>query len=455
MTLYSYSTALALVVVGVSVVSYWKREQKPISHSAQREIELKVSKILELIQNDQWSELRQNFTPILRFFLTAHVLKKGWQLLSMTTGPVQSIGNPTISSGWITTVKVPVSFKRCSLAMILQMTPNGGLCGLRFAPLGLAGLGPVWTLPPYAIVGSSRQENLKLGEQNKVEAIMQLPKEIGIHPCVIFLAGSGPTDKDSTMGVLKPFADLALGLSEQGVASIRFDKVTRVHPRRFRRNKSFTLADEYMDQASGAIQYAQDHAEVDKQRLYILGHSLGAVVAVHIASTNPVVKGCIIMAGPAKPMYHAYIRQLRYFASLDGEPLDTLQQIHKAEQEAQYADSPELSNSTPADCLPFGLPASYWINYHALDPVKAIANMDKPVLCLQGSRDYQVDAVEDYGQWISVLEKKRDAELHLYEGLNHAFVRGEGQPTQAEYDVVGNVDEVVIRDVSRWVLSTR
>ncbi|KAI9149935.1 Esterase EstD [Paramyrothecium foliicola] len=449
----AFSVALGLAVVGASVALHWRRKQATIDSKTRRNIELKVSHIIELIQNEEWSELRRRFTPVLRLFLSATILRKGWQLVSVSTGPIQHVGKVVVSAGWFATVKVHVHFKRCNLAMVLPMTSSGSLLGLRFEPLGLAGLSVAWNFPTYATAGTSREEHLKLGKENKVEAIIQLPKDTGSYPCVIFLAGSGPADKDSTIGSLKPFKDLALGLAEQRIASIRFDKITLTHAKRFRRMKSFTLVEEYMEQALDAIRKAQCHPEIDEENIYILGHSLGAVPAARLASTNSAVKGCIIMAGPAEPFYHAYVRQLRYFALLDGGASEALkEQIDKAEQAMHLADSSSLNSATPSAHLPFGLPSSYWIDYHAHDPVAAIDQMDKPVLCLQGTRDYQVDPVEDYARWVSVLKMKQKAEMHLYEGLNHVFVKGEGQSTPAEYDLSGNVDEAVVRDVSRWVL---
>ena len=46
-------------------------------------------------------------------------------------------------------------------------------------------------------------------------------------PVVILVHGSGPQDRDETVGPNKPFRDLAWGLAERGIATVRYDKRTK------------------------------------------------------------------------------------------------------------------------------------------------------------------------------------------------------------------------------------
>jgi fermentation-respiration switch protein FrsA (DUF1100 family) len=449
-------TNILLAIVISTAASYLVLRFKPTTCTTKprdnMDMEAKVSKIMHIMQTENWAELLQQFTPLLRLVLTETILGKGWRVLSVTSGPLQSLGTPVISTGWLTTAKVPLHFTRSNLAMVLRMTSSGSLVGLRIVPLNLAELGAVWKCPAYADMHASRREELRLGSKHKVGGTLDLPKEVGKYPCVIFLAGSGPADRDSTIGATKPFADIALGLAARQIASIRFDKVTLSHGKRFMNSTTITLTEEYMDQALDAIRHAQSHSEIDESRIYILGHSLGGVVAPKIAHTNDAVKGCIVMAAPTVPMYRSYIRQLQYMVSLDGEASASMkEEIKDAERAADLADSAELSLATKAASLPFGLPATYWLDYRVYDPVATAEKMDKPILVLQGSRDCQVTAADDYVEWGAALEGKENAEFHLYKGLNHGFIKGEGPSTAIEYDLPGNVDEDVVRDISGWI----
>jgi len=46
------------------------------------------------------------------------------------------------------------------------------------------------------------------------------------HPAVLLIAGSGPSDYNSTVGILTPFEDIAISLARNGINSLRVDKRT-------------------------------------------------------------------------------------------------------------------------------------------------------------------------------------------------------------------------------------
>lgn len=88
--------------------------------------------------------------------------------------------------------------------------------------------------------------------------------------------------------------------------------MTRTHRKAFRNRKNMTLTDEYVEHSVDAILQCQNHPKIHPNRFFILGHSLGAVVAPLIAAMDASVAGCVIMAGPAEPIYRCLIRQLLY-----------------------------------------------------------------------------------------------------------------------------------------------
>ncbi|HQU43542.1 MAG TPA: dienelactone hydrolase family protein, partial [Pirellulales bacterium] len=74
----------------------------------------------------------------------------------------------------------------------------------------------------------------------------------------------------------------------------------------------------------------------------------------------------------------------------------------------------------------------------------------KPMLFLQGERDYQV-TMEDFTGWKQALAQRKDVAFISYPRLNHLFIEGEGKSTPAEYSTPGNVAKVVIDDVAKWI----
>lgn len=411
-----------------------------------------TNKIVQKIHSQSWSYLRSDFIPPIRIFLTASLLEKGWNVVQKSFGRLESTGDPIIMPGWfLTTVKVPLQLQHAEFGLALLFASAGGLIGLHFT-----GLGKEWQPPSYADKEAA-EIDLVLGQGKfNVGATLCLPSSTTQKPskipCVIFIAGSGPCDRDSTIGENKPFKDIAVGLAGHGIASIRIDKVTHTHPKAFRSLKNFTLSDEYIEHAIDAIKQGRSHSNIDPSQVYILGHSLGAVVAPRLADMDTTIAGCIIMAGPAEPLYKCYIRQLKYIQSLDGpESLYINKQIDDARMKAEVADSHDLTLSTPKKKLPFGIGPAYWLNYREFKPIETTQGLKCPVLVMQGCRDYQVTVQDDYEQWHAALSEKDNVNFRLYEELNHLFVAGTGLSTPLGYSVQGNVDERVVLDISEWM----
>ncbi|KAL2794858.1 Alpha/Beta hydrolase protein [Aspergillus keveii] len=424
------------------------------SHALQAE---RIHEIIQCIQQDRAGDLRQRLFGPLRLLVPDSTIQRGYGIVTKTFGQLQGTGAPVISNGWwISSIDIPLQFQRAQFGLRLQMTSGGSLLGLRFLPLHELGLAEGWQSPSY-VNSEVVESEITLGKgQFQVGGTLCLPPvqtEQSRSPCLIFVAGSGPIDRDSTVLENRPFKDLAWGLACRGIASIRFDKVTHTHPKTFRAQKNVTLTDEYVEHVVDALLHAQRHPGILPDKVFLVGHSLGAVVVPKLATLDASVAGCILMAGPAEPIYCSFVRQLRYLESLDGPEAPYLgKKIEQAQKQAELADSNSLSLSTPAKKLAFGIGPSYWLDYRKFDPVGTVKTLEKPVLVLQGRRDYQVTAEDDYEQWQSALRGKDNVQFWLYERLNHLFIAGDGPSTPLEYMVPGNVDEQVIDDIAEWVL---
>ena len=105
----------------------------------------------------------------------------------------------------------------------------------------------------------------------------------------------------------------------------------------------------------------------------------------------------------------------------------------------------------PASELPFGLPASYWLDLRDYDPVATAAALDRPMLILQGGRDFQVTAEDDLSRWQAGLGSWADVTIRVHEADNHLFFPGTGPSTPAEYETPQHVDPAVVADIARWL----
>ena len=149
-------------------------------------------------------------------------------------------------------------------------------------------------------------------------------------------------------------------------------------------------------------------------------------------------------------MHRAAIRVARYLASLDPS-VATSDAIEAITRQADLVDRPDLSASTPARDLPFGLPGSYWLDLRGYDPVSTAAALDLPMLVIQGGRDYQVTVADDLSRWQAGLADRTDVTIRVYPADNHLFFPGEGHSTPAEYEPPQHVDAAVVVDIAAWL----
>jgi alpha-beta hydrolase superfamily lysophospholipase len=276
------------------------------------------------------------------------------------------------------------------------------------------------------------------------------PKTEGLAPAVLFISGSGPNDRDETVGPNKPFRDLAYGLTDRGIASLRVDKRTAVikDPAAF---ANVTLAAEYYDDAAAALALLRATPGVDPNRIFVLGHSEGAMVAPKIAATDGKLRGVILMAPAVRPIDVVLIDQQRLGAKLTGRS-DAEIAERTRDLEATFA---KIRDSKRTDTPPFlGAPASYWREILAVDVAGGVAALKIPVLVLQGDKDYQVRKDLDF----DVLKAKAGTAggritYRSFPKLNHLFMPVEHESTGAEYGLPGHVDPAVISAIADWLLA--
>jgi hypothetical protein len=266
--------------------------------------------------------------------------------------------------------------------------------------------------------------------------------------------GSGPNDRDETIGANKPFKDLATGLATRGIAVLRYDKRSRVHAGKMAGAAGFTVQDEVIDDVLEGVRALRSEPGIDKARIFVLGHSLGAMLAPRIWMADPSIEGVIVLAGPGRPLEEAIVAQARYLVAADGTTSPEEQRaLDAAEALARRVRALQPEDATSADMIA-GAPASYWLDLRGYDPTAVAAKVKAPMLIMQAGRDYQVTP-EEFEKWKAGLGARRDVTFRSYPLLNHLFIAGSGPSLPAEYQVPGHVAEEVIADIARWIQAQR
>jgi hypothetical protein len=263
------------------------------------------------------------------------------------------------------------------------------------------------------------------------------------------LAGSGPNDKDETIGPNKALKDLAVGLASNGIATYRYDKRTLVYGKDM---KDVDINTEVIEDAINAVAILKKNPLFKESKIFIVGHSLGAMCAPMIASKSKQVNGIVLLAGNARPLEDVLLEQYNYIFGLDSIDKFEKKEIDKLIAQSIIVKTPKALKTAKAEDLPLNLDSKYWQSLVKYNQVQVAKKLKQPILVLQGDRDYQV-TMTDFNLWKQNLSNKPKNQFISYPTLNHLFMKGEGKSTPSEYDKQGNVDFQIISDISNWVKS--
>lgn len=380
--------------------------------------------------------------------LSAERLGELWAQLTAAAGTLEELRLQKLTPrDTLRIVDLHARFTRQAFTIRVVLTPEALVTGLWFLPPESP-----YTPPDYGDAAAFEEVEVQIGEGRwRVGGTLTLPEGEERVPAVVLVHGSGPHDRDATIGPNRPFRDLAGGLAARGVAVLRYDKRTRVHGAAMDA-ASITVEEEVIEDALAALDVVRAHPRIDPDRVFIAGHSLGAMLAPEIAQRDGRVAGAILLAAPARPMWEVLASQLDYVAGLpENADADARARLAALRDSAALLEARKLEPGT----MVLGAPASYYYDLETRRPTDVAARLDVPLLVLQGGRDYQ-STMEDFRLWQSILAGRPNATLKAYPALNHLFMPGTGMATPAEYtSTAGHVDVEVIDDIAAWIRTGR
>lgn len=380
-----------------------------------------------------------------------------WTQLAALGGEYEGMGEAQLlSQDGLDVVLVELRFKSLTLIQRTVFNGEGKVAGLFFAPGSLA------PQAPEIKDEDKRAEETALtvdaGEGYPLDALLTLP-DGEVKAGIVLVQGSGPSDKDESVGANAPFRDLAYGLAAQGIATLRYDKRSYVHGKKMTESDRYplmTVDDETVNDAVAALRLLRERPELAGRPIWLLGHSLGAMLASYIGSKAGAPDGYILLAGSPRTLWEISMEQNlsiahEYEAAGDAASAEAVRGIVAGEQKKA-----ETMDSLADDDTVFGLPVPYQRHLVGIDAAALHLLDKKPVLVLQGERDKQV-SMDDFRLWQEKLKDHPAAEFISYPLLNHLFGEYQGEPVTlmnivAEYAARTPVDGQVMEDIAAFML---
>lgn len=260
----------------------------------------------------------------------------------------------------------------------------------------------------------------------KLNAVYTYIDDGNAHPAVLLIAGSGPSDYDETIGVLKPFEDIAHGFAQEGINSLRVDKRTFGYAAEF--DIKCGIEEEYLDDCKAAIEYLKTQ---NISGLYLLGHSLGGQIATELATSIEGVDGMILFNSSA-----------RHLADIACDQYSALDPVNK-ESYTTYAEAAKNATASSAKGYYYYSASDYyWVSYNQIDTAQNISNLNIKTLIINSKFDKQFFD-EDLNLWSTLFSDSANVSICVYDDISHFGYKIDTTDPSSIYTQVDFPNEVI------------
>ena len=296
------------------------------------------------------------------------------------------------------------------------------------------------------------------GTEYPLNGLLTIPDgAAGPVPAVVMVHGSGASNMDEKVLKLTPFMDLADGLAARGIASLRYDKRTFVHGRKMMKANAsgMSVKEETIEDALLALAMLRSDRRIDSSNIFILGHSMGAMLAPRVDAEGGNVKGLIMMAGTPHRLEEIVLRQLEQSRKGNNPVLGLVTGLEGKYFAKKFKGLYDLSDEEAKKKKFAGnISLYYFKEMGQKTAADYLLESSKPVLIMQGGRDFQVLADDDFKAFREILAGRDNITYKLYPDLNHCFVTAiydDILKASKEYGVERHIGEEVISDIAEFI----
>jgi alpha/beta superfamily hydrolase len=272
----------------------------------------------------------------------------------------------------------------------------------------------------------------------KLAGTVTVPKDKGKRfPACIIISGSGPLDRNGkvqNLGFSVQYKAIAHKLSNSGILVLRYDK--RGVGQSEGDFKTASSSDLVSDAKAG-IEYLRSRKDVDTNRICLIGHNEGAIIAPMIAADDKRIKAIVLMAGTAKPLDQVIMEQQGFLLSQLNIPDEEKRKAIEEQQE--FFDWVRGKKELKEEEMPLQykelIGKRKWLLEHFNhDPLETITKVKCKVLILQGKKDKQVFDLHAI-MLSNALDRAghQDHRIMIFPDLDHLFCKTEGEGDYAEY----------------------
>jgi len=286
------------------------------------------------------------------------------------------------------------------------------------------------------------------------------PPAPGRHPAVLYLTGIGCYSQES-VGVVSTEAKLLYGLTRAGFVTMRVEK-SGIGDGQGRpcQAEASDLEAEVRGYAAG-LQALREYEFVDRERVFLLGVSIGGVEAPLVAAGGT-VRGVVVVNTVARAFLD-YLQDIRRTQGvLKGTPYDELEadlRLNAMCNRRLLVDREDAARIVAAEprCsawIGYPAPVAYMRQWSDLNPGAAWKRVEAPVLVLHGASD-TVASVIDGPYLRDMLEAFRPGRATFVEvpEMDHVLSRA-GSPRESAargLDPAAPYQEALTGIVSEWM----